>query len=233
MTGLQCRMCKDDKIRELRVVLDKEQLAFLADLGDRVDSYPYIQTMPNIAIFQTDDLDAFDSDCDEAPSASAVFIANLFAYESDVLSEVNLSQRKQPALYCGHTLVKKHEPVSEETLDLAETTRLKMNEKQNDPIVKEKRVNRKSIDYGSLNELYKHFVPKKQLSIEQAFWLPISKIVSKQTPVQPKPVENDLPCQLPTTSMVKQNLLKAKRHLDNFEKVIKVRTKVTGQNEGT
>ncbi|GJY50832.1 reverse transcriptase domain-containing protein [Tanacetum coccineum] len=32
--------------------------------------------------------DAFDSDCDEAPSASAVLIAKLSAYDSDVLSEV-------------------------------------------------------------------------------------------------------------------------------------------------
>ncbi|GJZ72148.1 hypothetical protein Tco_0635999 [Tanacetum coccineum] len=48
---------------------------------------------------------------------------------------------------------------------------------------------------------------------------------------QPKPVQIDLPRQLPTTSMVKQNLLKAKSHLDNFDKVIKVRTKVTWQNE--
>ncbi|GJX57147.1 hypothetical protein Tco_0287044 [Tanacetum coccineum] len=64
--------------------------------------------------------------------------------------------------------VKKHDALSvidsEETLDLAETTRLKMNEKQNDPIVKEKRVNIKPIDYSSLNDLYKHFVSQKQLS---------------------------------------------------------------------
>nr|GEU47638.1 integrase, catalytic region, zinc finger, CCHC-type, peptidase aspartic, catalytic [Tanacetum cinerariifolium] len=34
--------------------------------------------------FQTDDLDAFDSDYDEAPSASAVLMAKLFANETDV-----------------------------------------------------------------------------------------------------------------------------------------------------
>ncbi|GJR09178.1 hypothetical protein Tco_0791830 [Tanacetum coccineum] len=176
---------------------------------------------------KTNDLDAFNSDCDEAPSASAILMAKLSAYDSDVLSKVpnyntyqdnnvidqsvqemqysqqpifvddsnieitsdsnvishkNLSttievlkketkekedkyieeiiylekkkkalenivykqaQRKKPALYCGHTIVKKHDPLSmidsEETLDLPKATRLKMNEKQNDPIVKEKR----------------------------------------------------------------------------------------------
>ncbi|GKD26419.1 hypothetical protein Tco_1232633 [Tanacetum coccineum] len=35
----------------------------------------------------TDDLDAFDSDCDEAPSIRAVLMANLFSYDSDVISK--------------------------------------------------------------------------------------------------------------------------------------------------
>ncbi|GKG31037.1 hypothetical protein Tco_0423525, partial [Tanacetum coccineum] len=38
-------------------------------------------------IFQTDSIDAFDSDCDEASTASVVFMANL-CIGSDVLSEV-------------------------------------------------------------------------------------------------------------------------------------------------
>ncbi|GKD00654.1 retrovirus-related pol polyprotein from transposon TNT 1-94 [Tanacetum coccineum] len=354
---------------ESGMILDEEHLAFLADPMDRVDSGLYTQTLPTTAIFYTDDLDAFDSDCDEAPSASVVLMAKLYAYDLDVLSKYskqpvfvdnsniditsdrnvisyeqymqqnknevvqdttsseqqdamimfviekmsthvakcnevnqenktvneslttelerykdyvkmfeerqkfklndhekyidsqmrgiivnrnakvadfekqiqmlklqfyanaeshkNLSttvdvlkketkekedkyieeimdlekkkkaldnivykmgqsmqtmhmltkphvfydenhktalgyqnplyltqaQRKQPVLYCGHTIVKKHDPLSvidsEETLDLAEATRLKMNEKQNDPIVKEKRVNIKPIDYGT------------------------------------------------------------------------------------
>ncbi|GJZ96759.1 hypothetical protein Tco_0669093 [Tanacetum coccineum] len=38
-------------------------------------------------LVQTDDLDVFDSDCDEAPSTRVVLIANLSSYESDVLLE--------------------------------------------------------------------------------------------------------------------------------------------------
>ncbi|GJQ90954.1 hypothetical protein Tco_0002093 [Tanacetum coccineum] len=37
---------------------------------------------------QIDDIDAFDSDCDEMPTTSLVFMANLYAYDSDVLSKV-------------------------------------------------------------------------------------------------------------------------------------------------
>ncbi|GKC91269.1 hypothetical protein Tco_1151918 [Tanacetum coccineum] len=39
------------------------------------------------AAFQTDDLDAYDSDCDDISSAKAVLMANLSSYDSDVLSE--------------------------------------------------------------------------------------------------------------------------------------------------
>ncbi|GJY13315.1 retrovirus-related pol polyprotein from transposon TNT 1-94 [Tanacetum coccineum] len=51
---------------EAGVVLDKEQMAFLADDGERVATCQDTQELTTTTIFQTDDLDAFDSDCDEA-----------------------------------------------------------------------------------------------------------------------------------------------------------------------
>ncbi|GKB75765.1 hypothetical protein Tco_0942660 [Tanacetum coccineum] len=74
--------------QEAGVILDEEQLAFLADTGGRVDSGLDTQTLPTTAIFKTDDLDAFDSDCDEASSASEVLMDKLSAYDSDALSQV-------------------------------------------------------------------------------------------------------------------------------------------------
>ncbi|GJZ78652.1 hypothetical protein Tco_0643489 [Tanacetum coccineum] len=38
------------------------------------------------AAFQTDDLDAYDSDCDDISSEKAVLMANLLSYDSAVLS---------------------------------------------------------------------------------------------------------------------------------------------------
>ncbi|GJU58929.1 retrovirus-related pol polyprotein from transposon TNT 1-94 [Tanacetum coccineum] len=38
-------------------------------------------------IIMIDDIDAFDSDCNEAPTTSAVFMANLTSYDSNVLTE--------------------------------------------------------------------------------------------------------------------------------------------------
>ncbi|GJR67345.1 hypothetical protein Tco_0013410 [Tanacetum coccineum] len=45
-------------------------------------------TFPQNAAFQTNDIDAYDFDCDEISSAKVVLMANLSSYDSDVLSEV-------------------------------------------------------------------------------------------------------------------------------------------------
>ncbi|GJS50644.1 hypothetical protein Tco_0624006 [Tanacetum coccineum] len=65
--------------------LDEEQLAFLTDPG--VADGQVAQTITHNATFQTDDLDAYDSDCDDISSAKAVLMANLSSCDSDVLSE--------------------------------------------------------------------------------------------------------------------------------------------------
>ncbi|GKA52920.1 hypothetical protein Tco_0746235 [Tanacetum coccineum] len=49
-------------------------------------------TTPNNAAFQTEDLDAYDSDCDDVSNAKAVLMANLSNYGSDVISEVPHSE---------------------------------------------------------------------------------------------------------------------------------------------
>ncbi|GKD17703.1 hypothetical protein Tco_1206861, partial [Tanacetum coccineum] len=75
-------------------VLDEDQLAFLADL--RVaESQDTQTTITHNATFQTNDLDTFDSDCDEAPGAKAILMANLSSYNSNVISEVPISYTNQ------------------------------------------------------------------------------------------------------------------------------------------
>ncbi|GJW52700.1 hypothetical protein Tco_0096785 [Tanacetum coccineum] len=118
-------------------------------------------------------------------------------------------QRKVSSLYYGNTIVKPHDVLSamdtEETLELAEESRLKMHAKQNDPIAKEKKVN----------------------------ILPISKSVSKTPPVQPKPVLKEIPRELPTISLVEDSFNKTRSHVNDFDNVVNVCTKVPGQNEGS
>ncbi|GJY99674.1 hypothetical protein Tco_0517104, partial [Tanacetum coccineum] len=95
------------------------------------------------------------------------------------------------------------------------------------------KVNIAPIDYVTLNKLSGHFVPQKQLSAEQAFWLPISKPVFEIPPVKPEPVLKEIPCELPIVSLVKDSFNKMRSHVNDFENMVTVRTKVTGQNEGS
>ncbi|GJY16487.1 retrovirus-related pol polyprotein from transposon TNT 1-94 [Tanacetum coccineum] len=68
-------------------VLNEEELEFLADLG--ITEGPVTQSViTHNAAYQADDLDAYDSDCDEISTAKAVLMANLSSYGSDILLDV-------------------------------------------------------------------------------------------------------------------------------------------------
>ncbi|GJX35177.1 hypothetical protein Tco_0246734 [Tanacetum coccineum] len=67
--------------------LHEEELAFLADPG--ITEGQSTQTViTHNATYQADDLDAYDSDCDELNTAKVALMANLYHYGSDVLAEV-------------------------------------------------------------------------------------------------------------------------------------------------
>ncbi|GJU15460.1 hypothetical protein Tco_1143426 [Tanacetum coccineum] len=110
--------CCNCNARENGVVLDEEQLLFLACGQDNVvdedvDEQPVQDLALNVDnVFQADDCDAFDSNVDEAPTAQTMFMANLsFAdlvydeagssYDSDILSEVHDYDHYQDAV-CKH-----------------------------------------------------------------------------------------------------------------------------------
>nr|GEZ56728.1 hypothetical protein [Tanacetum cinerariifolium] len=64
----------------------EEELEFLADPGTaETPSNQYVVT--NNAAYQADDLDAYDSDCNELNSAKIALMANLSHYGSDNLAE--------------------------------------------------------------------------------------------------------------------------------------------------
>ncbi|GJS19561.1 retrovirus-related pol polyprotein from transposon TNT 1-94 [Tanacetum coccineum] len=71
-------------------VLTEEEIAFLADPG-----LPDTQTSQTVithnAAYQADDLDAYDSDCDELNSAKIALMANLSRNGSNALTEVHNS----------------------------------------------------------------------------------------------------------------------------------------------
>ncbi|GKD87259.1 hypothetical protein Tco_1358413, partial [Tanacetum coccineum] len=100
----QARQIKCYNCNENGVVLDEEQLLFLAGGHDNVvdedvDESPVQDLALNVDnVFQANECDAFDSYVDEAPNAETMFMANLSSadpiydevdpsYDSDILSE--------------------------------------------------------------------------------------------------------------------------------------------------
>nr|GFA25944.1 hypothetical protein [Tanacetum cinerariifolium] len=69
-------------------MLQEEELYFLADPGTAKSSSNQAIITKNAA-YQVDDLDAYDSDCDELNSAKVALMENLSHYGSDTLADVN------------------------------------------------------------------------------------------------------------------------------------------------
>ncbi|GJX46222.1 putative ribonuclease H-like domain-containing protein [Tanacetum coccineum] len=68
----------------------------------------------------------------------------------------------------------------------------------------------------------KHFITKKELSVEQDFWLKHSSL--SETPVMSHtPVRIEAPSELPKVSLVNESLKRLKYQLANFDKVVKKR----------
>ncbi|GJU69618.1 hypothetical protein Tco_1255877 [Tanacetum coccineum] len=69
-------------------ILHEEELAFLADPGITKGQATQTVITHNVA-YQADDLDAYDSDCDELNTAKVTLMENLSHYGSDALIEVH------------------------------------------------------------------------------------------------------------------------------------------------
>nr|GEU29591.1 putative reverse transcriptase domain-containing protein [Tanacetum cinerariifolium] len=122
-------------------IVENEELAFLVDSGIAEGQATQTVITHNSA-YQADDLDAYDSDCDELNTAKVALMANLSYYDSDVL--VEKAQQLEPKLYDGNVIKNTCTiviPDLEETLMLAEKSHFE-----------------------------KRFVPQTELSAEQALW---------------------------------------------------------------
>ncbi|GKD55121.1 hypothetical protein Tco_1288508 [Tanacetum coccineum] len=150
------------------------------------------------------------------------------------------AQRIKPILYDDNVLSKTHDVLSvvdhEETLILAEESRLKMVEKENDPIIKKEKINITMINYSELNKLVKdfgkRFVPQQELSAEQKFWLQSSDKNFEESSTSNTLFKIEVPSELPKVSLVNKSLKKLRFHLASFDKVVKVRTTPDAITEG-
>ncbi|GJX14931.1 hypothetical protein Tco_0206689 [Tanacetum coccineum] len=225
--------------QEVGQILNEEQLVFLTDPGV-LDGQAVQTIIPNNADFQTEDLDTYDSNCDDISNAKAVLMTNISNYGSNVISEFYLrkAQRIKPTLYDGIVISDKHVAMhvidDEETLILEEKIQSKMSEKGKDPEVIKKNISHKPIDYEKLNSLSedfgKHFTPQQEMNAKQAFWFRISNPTIESS--NPPPVKAEVPSELPNVSLVNASLKKLKFHLTQFDSMVKKRTTPDARTEG-
>nr|GEU52997.1 uncharacterized mitochondrial protein AtMg00810-like [Tanacetum cinerariifolium] len=233
-------------------ILHEEELAFLVDTW-----IAEAQTTQNVitynAAYQADDLDACDFDCDEINTAKVALMANLSHYGFDYLAESNImnqleteitsdsniipySQYLKPKVYDGTVIQKTNAIVirdSEETLMLAEESHSKMLLKQKHPMMSEKKVNTKPVDYAVLNQVSQdfktRFVPQTKLSAEQVFWSKNSVNFEELNP-STRPTQVEVPKELRKVSMVNTCLKKLKHYLASFDVKLKERIKSLSRN---
>ncbi|GJU81398.1 hypothetical protein Tco_1283763 [Tanacetum coccineum] len=124
---------------------------------------------------------------------------------------LNKAQQLEPKLYDGNVIKNTSAiviPDSEETLMLAEESRLKMLLKQKDPMMLEKKVNTTPVDY-------------------------VNSVNSPDSTLSSRPTKVEVPKELPKVSMVNTSLKKLKYHLAGFDVVVKERTTPTAITEGS
>nr|GEX62704.1 hypothetical protein [Tanacetum cinerariifolium] len=128
------------------------------------------------------------------------------------------AQQVQPTLYSGHEIIKtNHVPAIvhnfEETLEIAETTRKKINDKTKDPECVKKKVKIAPHDYSKENYLAT-FTPQKQLTSEQIFWskdlLKMKAEALKEQTVASRPIKALMvyPSNTPTTLVPMKEIFK-------------------------
>nr|GEV14069.1 copia protein [Tanacetum cinerariifolium] len=176
--------------QENGVALEEEQLLFIAGGQDNAvdedaDEQPVHDLALNVDnVFQADDCDAFDS-----------YNKVAIGYKNPLY--LTRAQQVQPDLYNGYEFIKTNHVSaivhnSEETLEIAEITRKKINDKIKDPKCVKKKVKIAPHDYSKENYLTT-FTPQKQLTPEQIFWskdlLKMKKEALKEQTTASRPIK--------------------------------------------
>nr|GEZ25090.1 hypothetical protein [Tanacetum cinerariifolium] len=182
--------------------------------------------------------------------------SNIIMYDQVAIGYKNplcLTRAKQvqPALYNGHEIIKDYHKSTivhdtEDTLEIAEITRKKMNDKMNEPECVTRKVKIAPHDYLKENFLAT-FTPQKQLTPEQIFWsndlmklksealkeqTKVSRPIKSFTVYPPNTPATLVPKVLPTKSQVKIHIFTLIQLFSEFDKICKKRITPTRLTDG-
>nr|GEZ96574.1 hypothetical protein [Tanacetum cinerariifolium] len=176
----------------------------------------------NNVAYQADDLDAYDSDCDELNSAKIALMANLSHYGFDNLaeSETKITSDSNIIPYSQYDNRSVNETLTTELERYKDQVRIL---KEGNNVNKVSDSCAQSMEIDNLKQtLLEHLKEKESNSVN-----------SKEPNLSTRPIEVEVPEELPKVSMVNLSLKKLKYHLASFDVVVKEKTTTTAITEGT
>ncbi|GKB17706.1 hypothetical protein Tco_0851629 [Tanacetum coccineum] len=241
-------------------ILHEGELAFLVDPG--IPEGQATQTViTHNAAYQADNLDAYDSDCDELNTAKVALIVNLSHYGSDALVEVHnpdnvdnnminqavqvmpSSEQSNVVNYSETKITNDSNiiPYSQYAIESQQTPVQNSNSfAQQDALILSVIEQLKTQKAQQLEpKLYDGNVIKNTSAIvipdsEETIMLVEENYVNSLDPtLSSRPTEVEVPKELLKVSMVNTSLKKLKHHLAGFDVVIKERTTTTAITEGS
>nr|GFB37158.1 hypothetical protein [Tanacetum cinerariifolium] len=200
--------CSWFKLKQMDKFFMRKSWIFLANPGIvRAQSTQYVVT--NNAANHADDLDAYDSDCDEINSAKIALMANLSDYESDNLAEDNKNV---------------NEILTVELKRYKDQVKI-LKERNN--VDKALESCAQSLEIDNLKHTISEHLKEKE-SLEQMYFGN-----SEEPNLSSSTTIVEVPKELPKVSMVNSSLKKLKFCLASFDVVVKERTTAIAITEGT
>nr|GEZ16059.1 integrase, catalytic region, zinc finger, CCHC-type, peptidase aspartic, catalytic [Tanacetum cinerariifolium] len=221
-------------------IIHEEELAFLADPGIAKGQATQIVITHNAA-YQADDLNAYDSDCDELNTAKVALMANLFHYGSDALAESNVVNQSETEITSDSNIIPYSQYVIESQHDAVQNLKtsaqqdvliLSVIEQLKTQVINCTKINldNKSVNDTLTAELERYKEQVKVLKEGQN----VENFMNSSDPNPSKrPTNVEVPKELPKVSMVNTSLKKLKHHLSGFDVVVKERTTPTAITEGS
>ncbi|GJX20745.1 hypothetical protein Tco_0223422 [Tanacetum coccineum] len=214
-------------------ILHEEELAFLAD--PRIVEAQATQTViTHNAAYQAEDLDAYDSDCDELNTTKVALMENLSHYGSYALTKVHNHDNVNNNMINQAVQVM---PSSEQS-NVVNHSETEITSDSNifPYYAKAQQLKPKLYDGNVIKNTSAIVIPDSEETLmlveESSFWSQNSVNSSNSTPSS-RPTKVEVPKELPKVSMVNTSLKKLKHHLAGFDVVVKERTMTTAITEGS
>nr|GEX81531.1 hypothetical protein [Tanacetum cinerariifolium] len=149
------------KAQEAGKILNEEQLTDLRILAGQAQTI-----IPHNAAFQTEDLDTYDSDCDDLSNAQAVLMANISNYDSYVILEEKANKKQNnESMTAELERYKERVKTFEQRLNIDLSCCEKMIDSQMDGMIKEKLALKEKVDSLEQN-LFKQIKEKENKYME-------------------------------------------------------------------